>query len=679
MMRPEALLILLALLILPPQAGAVTAAEFVGSSACAGCHRDQYDAWSQSAHGRAGGIPGPDTVISRFNGTVLRFRDATVRLQVDAGGSYLFHVAEDGREALTLKVSAVVGGGLMHGGGTQASFALADDGSWRLIPFDYSRHADTWFCSTHQRGWVPITPELSIRDCQDWPMGWTKGYMGIGCQNCHGSQIALEYLPASHSYRTTQLGFDINCESCHGPGRRHVELAARPDFASLEDIGMSSLAVLDEDGSLEVCFQCHAKKIVLDSTYLPGEPFQDHFALSAAGLDDALLPDGRSARFAYQKNHAYSDCYLNGTMTCVDCHAPHSLHYRDLNGRPLQGRFDDGQCTGCHAAKAQSPGRHSHHPQQVGCVACHMPYLQQQSFGQVIPYGRSDHSIAIPRPELDSRLGLQGACQQCHEDMGDAQLQAATDRWWGEPKPVKPVIQALLNGRWIGETELLGVLADSDGSHPLAEVKLLGVWLQRFAAPGSLRPEMEGLLRRLGAVAPLDRRASALALLDATAGEDEDVRVFLEAQLVAAGSEDAGLRRRWAGLLGMIGSRWLQPHGLDRGLRLYRRALELTPESSGLEARLGRLLLEAAADPRAAMAHLQRALELGPGNAFKHAMVLYDLGRARMALGQSSRALEDLHLAAAILPPESPELATVCQRLRGWIASPEADLPPACG
>ncbi|NIR34734.1 MAG: hypothetical protein GWO22_01470, partial [Actinobacteria bacterium] len=69
----------------------------MGAEACASCHAEQYRMWSGSTHGRAGGAPGPETVIAPFDGTPIRFADATVVPRI-RGGAYEFVVRQNGFE-----------------------------------------------------------------------------------------------------------------------------------------------------------------------------------------------------------------------------------------------------------------------------------------------------------------------------------------------------------------------------------------------------------------------------------------------------------------------------------------------------------------------------------------------------------------------------------------------------
>ena len=134
-------------------------------------------------------------------------------------------------------------------------------------------------------------------------------------------------------------------------------------------------------------------------------------------------------------------------MTCVSCHEPHGLGYWDVNRVPLAGETDDRQCTSCHAAKAADPETHTFHPAGspgARCVSCHMPYLQHPEVGGAVPFARSDHTIPVPRPQLDERLGLVSACRGCHTDRSELWLQARADEWWGATRPHDPATHGML-------------------------------------------------------------------------------------------------------------------------------------------------------------------------------------------------------------------------------------------
>lgn len=183
---------------------------------------------------------------------------------------------------------------------------------------------------------------------------------------------------------------------------------------------MKILDTYSKDKSLAVCFQCHAIKDRLNDGYLPGDDFDDYFSTKLSILaGDMYTPDGRVNQFAYQQNQLFSDCYVNGSMTCVDCHDPHSQKYRDIWGQLLSGRFDNRQCTDCHASKAKFPGLHSKHKKRSKgnlCTSCHMPYLQHRIIGNKLTVTRSDHVIPIPRPAFDNSIGIENACSKCHKD-----------------------------------------------------------------------------------------------------------------------------------------------------------------------------------------------------------------------------------------------------------------------
>ena len=623
-------------------------------------------------------------MIAPFGGSAIRFADAEVWPRVDDQGRYLFVVERNGRAPMELVVSSVVGRGHMVGGGTQGFISEFPDGTERFLPFDYSKDGGAWFCNTAfvggfwlpgadraslraDAGWLPITEEMRLTECGDWPpvriMGTSRRF--ANCQNCHGSQVEVGFRPETGRYQTTFSTLQINCESCHGPALAHVEWAqglAGADGGSGTATRLQALDTLAPDPSLAVCFQCHALKRALNDP--AGDvPVDYSLGLPAVG-DSPYLPDGRVATFGYQQTHRSSACYLFGSMTCVDCHDPHSQDYRDVFGNPLQGRFDDGQCTGCHAAIGAEPEVHTFHPAGspgAACTSCHMPYIQHPELSDAIPYGRSDHTIAIPRPGVDEQLGLASACSRCHGDMTAVELAAQVGEWWGEVRPHRAEVAALIAAKEPGaaQAELDRALAEAAAlgdRHGLAKVMAVDAWVTgwiagdeavRDAATRGLDDAPGSALAAMAADADLDVRAVAAAALHAARGERAEVRALLDR--LPRDEDDAGrLRWRWGAALSQWAAAADRNAGPGTALHFLRRAQEVLPDSPETLVALGAGLAATGEMEEAVQLYLE-SLRRRP----EDPVALVNLGLGLESLGRGDEAEAVFERATLVRPTEA--------------------------
>lgn len=658
--------------VLPPPSGRdpaaqVTREQFVGAERCAKCHQQQFAAWARSTHGRAGGEPSQRS-IAPFNGVRIRFRDAVV-IPRSTRGVYEFAVRQPGEPEVVLRVDGVVGGGHIYGGGTQGYVSAWEDGTTRFLPFEWSRHARTWFCNTNSRsgrGWAPITPDMSIAECGDWPpvrvLGDNPRY--ANCQSCHASQATSVLDTINRRYETRLTSLEINCESCHGPARRHVELAESGALGQSADIGLAALETLNKDASSQVCYQCHAVKDHLRDGFLTGASLAAYYSLALPLLGDRPLhPDGRVRTFAYQEGQQYSDCYLNGGMTCVSCHDPHDQSYRDVNGVALSGRFDDRQCTSCHAGIAQQGAAHTGHQTPVACTSCHMPGRQepetratnrQYAQGRVVPYTRSDHTISIPRPAIDAALGLNSACAACHATMSVSEQERAIRAKWGSLKPMHPAVAAQLRAASAPDSAdvlLLGPPAsDTPTPHMFARFAGVSRYLEeRVRADVPLDAGVARRLRELSRdTTDLDTPAIALAILHLSDGGSAPTRRWLARALRDAGTKDAALRDRWATALAYMGDRFAAAGNSTDAVIAYERALEVLPNDARLLVNLANTRRDAGDLARAIDAY-QRAVAANRGSP----LTWVNFGIALGAAGDTAAAVTALTNAATLDPGEA--------------------------
>ncbi len=632
----------------------IGAGDFVGSEACASCHASEYATWKRSTHGQAGGTPGAVVVIARFDGQPIRFKDAEV-IPSASGGSYTFTVRQSGREPRVFRVDGVVGGGHMAGGGTQGFVSRMPDGTMRFLPFDFIRKEGVWFCNTEARagrGWQPITPALALADCGDWPPARVLGdeLRYTNCQSCHGSQIDVALDSTSARYRTALTSLSINCESCHGAGRKHIALVNDAKAVASGDIGMRPLATLSKEGSLGVCWQCHALKDRLRGGYVSGKRFDAYYATYLPQLGDrAHFADGRVRTFAYQEAHLWSDCYVNGGMTCTSCHDPHSQQYRDVTGTPLVGRFDDRQCTSCHQAKAAAPTLHTKHAatsEGSRCTSCHMPYLQEPEIGNTLRYARSDHGIPVPRPMADSTLGVASACKGCHTDKSEQALNQQVTTWWGKLKPRAAGIDAALKLATVNDrAEAARLVLDAKQPHTAALFAGMSEFAERFLTADMIDIE-DDVVKRLDALGnhhDPDVRALALGSLHYAAGTRGNVRRLLATHLSSLGADEPLVRARWAVVLGFFGDAQRTKGDALGAANTYRKAIEIEPNDPRLYLNLG-VALAQAQDYTGAVEAYRRSLALNN----RQPLVFVNLGISLAAAGDKAGAIE-AYLAATRL------------------------------
>jgi predicted CXXCH cytochrome family protein len=286
-----------------------------------------------------------------------------------------------------------------------------------------------------------ITPEAIVNAGPD-------DYVGSEtCAACHDS-VSTNFNRTKHaklkhvaSWKDKVQG----CESCHGPGKAHVEGAG--DTTKIVSFkGKSSKAIS------ETCLSCHAGK-ESHNNYRRGEhwrndvgctdchsphaaPFAHEKAGSITNLSDVSRENPNRASTLSLKASEPQLCMschtetkaqfskpfhhkvLEGTMKCSDCHNPHG-GFEAKQVKLAVGA--DASCVKCHSNK-QGPFAYEHAPLKTeGCASCHSPHGSSNA-------------------KLLNRSTVRQLCLECHSAISDPNI------------PETPTFHNQTNNRYINCT-----------------------------------------------------------------------------------------------------------------------------------------------------------------------------------------------------------------------------------
>ena len=412
-----------------------SAATYVGEERCAQCHADQVKAWQTSHHAQAMQVANDSTVLGNFNNA--HFTQDGVAASFFKKDSK-FYVRTDGPD------------GKPHDYELPYTFGVSPLQQY-LVPFPNGRLQSfvvAWDSRSKDRGgqrWFDLYPGQKLAPAD--PLHWTGrnqtwNYM---CANCHSTGLWANYDLAKDSYDTKWSEIDVSCESCHGPGSKHVAWAQthKKDAygASDGDHGLvvdlkpakGTWAASDPDtgtmhwkgeprshNQIETCAACHSRRHPIVSNPQPGPPFLDEFVPSL--LEEGVYyPDGQILEEDYEWGSFLQSKMYHEGVTCSDCHDAHTAKLPPVSLNAVCGK--------CHSlAKFGSAQHHHHQAESAGalCVNCHMPTKTYMVVDE-----RRDHSFRVPRPDFSIAYGTPNACNQCHMDKPASWAADAVVKWYG--------------------------------------------------------------------------------------------------------------------------------------------------------------------------------------------------------------------------------------------------------
>ena len=378
-------------------------AEFVGSSRCLKCHKDEHDAWHKSMHSKMiqDISKDPSVVIADFS-----------KLPIDAD--------------FTLK-EAVYTIGSKFKQRYMIPATINGKKDFRLGNYQWNTQTKKWQGFKPYKYWYK---DSYPHDNKQFPTSNT-------CDGCHFT-----------GYMSTQKRVEpaISCESCHGPASLHVEDPKSPMFKA---------SLVDPIRNNEVCLQCHmrnrdkrsqtegksAKDLWMDAKDYPagyeaGRPLVDYKLLAP------FTPEKETKEFwangAAKKNRTQGNEYIHDAMyahgiTCINCHNPHSLSNRadkpEGNSACLKCH-SMGSVIGPHQKTLQAHTHHKADSKGSLCIECHMPKTAKHTGKS--PLTVRSHRFKFTYPSQTKMYGMPketNACYACHKDKSLDSLQHELEKW----------------------------------------------------------------------------------------------------------------------------------------------------------------------------------------------------------------------------------------------------------
>ena len=495
------------------------AATYVGRQSCIDCHVQQGEDYFDSHHDLAMDLATPESVKAAFDGRTIEHDGLESRVYMKDDKYFVWTEGPDG-EMQEFEVKYVFGTEplqqYMVEMDSEENLEEAEIGQVQVLRLSWDTEKEDWFYLR--------PPDVDDKLESDDPLHWTRSTQcwNTSCADCHSTNLHKNYDEKKQQFHTTFSEMDVSCEACHGPGSLHVELAKTNSlfWDRRYGYGLAELKSEDSHVEIETCARCHSRRRVLEPGSLPGDSFEDGFALELLS-PQTYHADGQILDEVYvYGSYIQSKMYHKG-IRCTDCHDPHKAKLK-YTGNAL--------CTNCHQNQHPSsvydnPSHHFHKADSTGssCVECHMPasvYMDVDS--------RRDHSLRVPRPDLSVELGTPNACTQCH--ISDTRLTEAEtdglelyqdwllaaregnetireelkrlDQWaadaveeWYGPKERGPSVATVLKRAWEGDESVEDELTKMLGSPEVAGMMRASAaqQLANFESPESLNTAI-GLL-----------------------------------------------------------------------------------------------------------------------------------------------------------------------------------------
>ncbi len=425
---------------------------YVGSVACKECHADEFSSWHSSYHSSMTQVADRSTVIPEIKEVDLEYQGRKGQLEWQGDELWATVTDPEGNQSTDRVVLTT---GSHH---AQAFwYETGDSNVVQMFPFAYR---------IAEQRWIPVQTAFLLPPRVEESFSFAPGVWNHSCSQCHATSTKPG-VSGPTQMETTVADFGIACESCHGPGREHIDRVQSASKA--DDLAIVHPDTLTPKRSSEVCGQCHAA-ISLGSEeqteqwlqhgweYRPGDVLHETKNVNqpVAGdkntfIDTGTFWDDGVVRVSGREFNGLlkSPCYdhhgqQGQIMTCTSCHEMHPQG-NDPDDLALWSHHQlkpdmrgNAACTQCHEdyLSDEKLVEHTHHRAGSSgseCMNCHMPYT---TYG-LLKASRS-HAIESPSVATTLEVGRPNGCNMCHLDKSLGWTADYLKKWYDVSSPELP-------------------------------------------------------------------------------------------------------------------------------------------------------------------------------------------------------------------------------------------------
>src|SRR3954471_16482789 len=202
-------------------------ATYVGRQSCIQCHQGQAKRWEHSHHDLAMDLATSETVLADFQDQKLEHHGQTSKM-FRRGGKYFVHTDGPDGKLADFEVKYVFGVTPLQ------QYMVEFDRPADMPESEISRVQvlrETW--DTNKKKWFyQNPPDVQEKLDPDDELHWTgiTQRWNTSCADCHSTNLQKNFDLDSGTYHTTFSEIDVSCETCHGPGSLHLQLAKSPSL-----------------------------------------------------------------------------------------------------------------------------------------------------------------------------------------------------------------------------------------------------------------------------------------------------------------------------------------------------------------------------------------------------------------------------------------------------------------